>query len=112
MTMLIGTNDPLALVLELVMLLILGRWGYSRGRGRGGSAATAFGAVLVAALAWSAFAAPQAWIRLPEAGVLGVEALIFTCAATALAKLGHRGWAMTFAAVVSLNLALALAAGT
>jgi hypothetical protein len=110
MQILFRVNDVLAFVLELIMLGILARWGYTRPDNLPASIALAIGTPLLAALVWGTFAAPKAWITLAPAGVLTVQVLVFGGAAAALAGLGHRGWAAGFLAVVIVNLAVALAA--
>ncbi|NBE79704.1 YrdB family protein [Micromonospora rubida] len=109
MRLLIQVNDLLAFALELIMLAVLARWGFTRGYGLPTSAALGLGAPLLAAVTWAAFAAPRAWITLPLAGVVSVKALVFAIAVAALASLGHRSWAAVLAAVVIINIAIAVA---
>ena len=108
MRVLTGVNDLLAFVLELIMLGLLGWWGFARGGNIVLSVVAGLGAPALAALAWGTFAAPRAWIALPTAAVLVVKVVIFGAATAALAALGHRNWAVAFAVVVVANLTIAL----
>jgi hypothetical protein len=106
--LLAGVNDVIAFILELIMLAVLGWWGFAHGGSTLTSIALGLGAPLAAAVAWGAFAAPRARFTLPTSGVLAVKALIFGTAVAALVSLGHPAWAAAFAVVVVLNVALAV----
>jgi hypothetical protein len=99
-------NEVLAFLLEVAALLALAVWGYAWG-GRLLVGAL-IGAVVAgaAAVLWGAFAAPRARYRVPLPAVLAVKALVFGCAALALAGLGHGRQALWFAGLVLLNTAV------
>jgi hypothetical protein len=101
------TNEAIALLLELVMLVALGWWGAKSGPNLALSVVLAVLAPLLAAIVWAVFAAPKAKIRLPMAGVLAVKALAFGSGGAAMYALGWHLPAGIFVAVAFVNTVLA-----
>ncbi|MFF1412383.1 YrdB family protein [Streptomyces sp. NPDC058289] len=99
-------NEGLAFLLELLILVVLAWWGFSRDIGWAGSLGLAVAAPAAAAVLWGMFAAPKARFTVPLAAQLGVKAVVFGAAALALLALGQRQPALWFAVAVVVNTAL------
>lgn len=99
-------NEGLAFLLELLILVVLAWWGFSRDIGWAGSLGLAVAAPAGAAVLWGMFAAPKARFTVPLAAQLGVKAVVFGAAALALLALGQRQPALWFAVAVVVNTAL------
>lgn len=100
-------NEGIAFLLELLVLVVLAWWGFSRDAGWAGSLALAVAAPAAAAVLWGMFAAPKARFTVPLAAQLGVKAVVFGAAALALLALGQRLPSLWFAVIVVVNTALA-----
>ncbi|MFE4264979.1 YrdB family protein [Streptomyces sp. NPDC056883] len=99
-------NEGIAFLLELLILVVLAWWGFSRDIGWAGSLGLAVAAPAAAAVLWGMFAAPKARYAVPLAAQLGVKAVVYGAAALALFALGQRQPALWFAVAVVVNTAL------
>ncbi|MCY0931069.1 YrdB family protein [Streptomyces sp. H27-H1] len=100
-------NEGIAFLVELLVLVLLAWWGFTRDIGWVGSIALAVAAPAAAAVLWGFFAAPKARFAVPYAAQIGVKAVVFGAAALALFALGHRVPSLWFTGVVVVNTALA-----
>jgi hypothetical protein len=105
LTMLVIQSANLALrfVLELCMLAALGYWGYQSGEGWIAKAGLAIGAPLLAAVTWGVFISPKALAPAPTGVWLGLQAVLFGCAAAGLAAAGHPALASVLGLLVVIN---------
>ncbi|MCT2590829.1 YrdB family protein [Streptomyces sp. N2-109] len=101
-----AANEVLAFLLELTALAALGWWGFSAGSGAVFPWLLGLGTPLAAMLAWGAFAAPRARVRLPLAGVLCVKAVVLGGGALAVYGVGHPVAAAVLGLVTLVNAAL------
>lgn len=99
-------NEGLAFLLELLVLVVLAWWGFSRDVGWAGSLGLAVAAPAAAAVLWGLFAAPKSRFTVPLAAQLVVKAVVFGAAALALVALGQRQPALWFAVAVVVNTGL------
>ncbi|MCM1971420.1 MULTISPECIES: YrdB family protein [unclassified Streptomyces] len=99
-------NEGIAFLLELLILVVLAWWGFSRDVGWVGSLALAVAAPAAAAVVWGMFAAPKARYAVPLAAQLAVKAVVYGAATLALFALGQRQPALWFAVAVVVNTAL------
>ncbi|MET9853679.1 YrdB family protein [Streptomyces sp. NPDC006450] len=99
-------NEGIAFLLELMILVVLAWWGFSRDIGWAGSLGLAVAAPAAAAVLWGMFAAPKSRFTVPLAAQLAVKAVVFGAAALALLALGQRQPALWFAVAVVVNTAL------
>jgi hypothetical protein len=109
--MLHSANLGLRFILELCALAALGYWGYRTGGTTLTKIALATGAVIVTAVVWGAFVAPNASVSVPGPVHLLLQVLVFGAAAGALFSLHRPSLASVFAAIVLANAALMAAWG-
>lgn len=109
--MLHSANLGLRFILELCTLAALGYWGYRTGGTTLTKIALATGAVIVTAVVWGAFVAPNASVSVPGPVHLLLQVLVFGTAAAALASLHRPTMAVVYAATVIGNAALMLVWG-
>ncbi len=101
-------NLLISFLLEIGMLIILGRWGFSQGESGLVKYALGVSIPLVVIFLWAAFAAPKAQYRIhnPWRGILKV--LLFGTASTLLFITGFQIPALIFGGFTILNVTLAL----
>lgn len=100
-------NDVLAFLVELAALAVFAWWGAETGGGPAVSLLLGIGAPLVAAVVWGLFASPKARVKLPRAGVLAVQGLVFFMALICLDLVGHRTLAILFGVIAAANRVIA-----
>ena len=103
-------NDGLRFLLELSALAALAYWGFTAAGGVS-RWVLAFAAPLVMAVAWGAFIAPRAALRVEDPVRIVAEVLIFGVAVAALAAAGRPRLAIAFAVMVAVHLALTFPLG-
>lgn len=104
-----GFNLALAFLLELVLLVALGFWGFHLGQSNVVHWTIGLLAPLVLAIAWGWIAAPEAKYRLEPTQLLIFKIAVFTIGAAALYATGQKRLAVIFEAVSLISLALAFA---
>ncbi|HEX9065881.1 MAG TPA: YrdB family protein [Streptosporangiaceae bacterium] len=103
-----AANEAVAFLLELLVLVVLGLWGFETGPNTAVSILLGLGTPALAAVVWGLFAAPRARFPLPLAGTLAVKAVVFAAAVAALAALGQPVLAAVLAVVLAANTAVAV----
>jgi hypothetical protein len=95
-------------VLEIVVLVALGVWGFSASRELLVQLVLALGAPAIAIVVWATFVSPKAPRRLPDPTRLGLEVGVFGTGVLALIAAGHLvpGILLGLAAALSLGLML------
>jgi hypothetical protein len=96
-------NLGMRFLLELCLLGALGYWGFMTGSGTMAKWGLGIGAPLLAATLWAIFLAPRSSRRLPLAGQLILEAVLFGLACIALSSTNHPrlGWLLAAGAVLN-----------
>ena len=89
-------------LLELVVVLAVGYWGYTRGTGIG-RVALALGAPLAVAIVWGTLGSPKAPRRLPEPYRGALALGLFGVGAGALVAVGLQRLAAAFALVAIVD---------
>jgi Protein of unknown function (DUF2568) len=103
-------NDGLRFLLELVVLLSLGYWGYQVTNSPLRWVLLVV-APLVAAVVWSIWVAPKSSSALRDPWRLLLELVVFGAAVAALAWADRPAWAAVIAALVVLHLGLTFVLG-
>lgn len=101
----VNANDAVAFLVELGALALIGLWGYRAGGPLWAKVLLCIGLPLIAAVFWGLFAAPRARFRIPWLTLL-VKILVLGAAVAAGFTILPLAWAVVFAGVVALNLAL------
>ncbi|MFE7798442.1 YrdB family protein [Nocardia sp. NPDC057440] len=96
-------NLTLAFAMELVALAALALWGWKTATAIPAKLVLAVGAPLLAAVAWSLFAAPKATFDYPLLAVV-TKVLVFGGAAVGLWAASYRAAAVVFVTVLVANL--------
>lgn len=100
-------NLALAFLLELVLLVALGFWGFHLGRSNVVHWLVGLGAPLVLAVVWSQIAAPMAEHRLEPTQLLVFKVVVFTLGTAALYAVGQKRAAVVLEVVSLISLVLA-----
>jgi len=103
MAILKGINLALAFLLELLMLVAFGYWGFHTGSSTLVQWILGLGVPLVAIVIWSIFNAPQSKRRLPRTPRTILEVVMFSLGALALAAAGQTTWAAVFVVLMVVN---------
>lgn len=98
-----SANLGLRFLLEILMLVAVGLWGFSIERGI--TLRVVFGVVLPTAVAvvWGVFVAPKSQHQIQLPGRLLIELFLFGIATVALVRTNHLLWAVIFAITVIVN---------
>ncbi len=103
MAVLKGINLALAFILELVMLVAFGYWGFNTGSSTVVHWILGLGVPAIAITIWSIFNAPQSKRRLPQTPRTILEVVMFGLAALALVAAGQTTLGIIFMVVVVIN---------
>lgn len=98
-----AANLALRFLLELAMLAALATWGFTVGAGWPLKLLLGAGGPVLAAAVWGVWLAPRSPRRLPAAGMILLEVVLFGLAAAGLATTGHRLLAVVLAGLYALN---------
>lgn len=98
-----GINLALAFLLELVMLVAFGYWGFHTGSSTVVQWILGLGVPAIAIVIWSIFNAPQSKRRLPRTPRTILEVVMFGLAALALVAAGQTPLGIIFMVVVLIN---------
>lgn len=96
-------NLTLRFILELILLLSLGYWGFHLDQGLLLKIAAGIGLPLAAAILWGMFISPKATLQLPLIGVLIIESFLFGLSVLSLIDLGFMMFAILFGCIAFLN---------
>lgn len=96
-------NLGLAFLLELVMLVIFGYWGFHAGQNTLGKVLLGIGVPVLVAVLWGVFLAPASSRRLAEPWLTIIEVLIFALATAAFYSTGQHTLAVIFAVIFAVN---------
>ena len=102
-------NTTIAFLLELVMLVAFGYWGFHGDRSTALKWILGLGIPLAAAVLWSMFLAPRSAYRLTSTAGNLLALILFLLAAAALYTTGHPVLAILLAVVAIVNRLLILA---
>ncbi|MBI1281965.1 MAG: DUF2568 domain-containing protein [Anaerolineaceae bacterium] len=103
MAVLKALNLGLAFLLELLMLVAFGYWGFNTGDSALVHWLLGLGVPLVAIVIWGIFNAPNSARRLPRLPRTILELAMFGLAALALVIAGQPTWAVIFIVLVIVN---------
>ena len=92
-----SANGIVVFLLELLMLVAFGCYGYNQLTSIGLRIGLAAGLVIAAIILWAAFAAPKSKERLRLPALALFRAAMFLTAAFFVYHLGHRNWAFGIA---------------
>ena len=106
-----SANLGLRFILELCALAALGYWGYRTGGTTIAKVGLATGAVVMTAVVWATFVAPNASVSVAGPVHVLLQVAIFGAAAAALFTLHRPTLASVFAGTVLVNAALMAAWG-
>lgn len=98
-------NDGLQVVLEVLVLASLAVWGWEEG-GQFGRWILAIGVPLAFAIIWVTLVNRYSASRLDDPSRLGLEIVIFICAAAALVRVGHPVLSVVFVLLAATQLTL------
>ena len=101
-------NLALSFFLELCMVLAYGYWGFKAGNGLMMQLLLGIGIPLAVIVIWGIFLAPASKQRLQGVPHWMLEIILFVAAIVALFVAGQPTWAMIFAVLYSINVALRL----
>jgi hypothetical protein len=104
---LLGFNAVLAFVLELIMFYSFGGFGYSIGKTSPTKWVFAIVLVSTSIVLWGIWAAPKSEYRLSSTSRYIFELSMFLLGAYSLYKLNNTNWALTFAIIAIINVAIA-----
>jgi hypothetical protein len=98
-----SANGAVVFLLELLMLVAFGCYGYNEPTSEGLRIGLAAGLVIAAVILWAAFAAPNSKKRLRLPALALFRAAMFLTTAFFVYRLGHRNWAfgIAFAAITT-----------
>ena len=111
MAAIVGLHYTLAFGLELALLSGFGLFGYHAGGGGWIGGLLAAVLVTVAVLLWARFAAPRSATRLSAMPLLMFKLAIFAAGTVAFWAAEWTGFAIGFAVLAALDLAVAMALG-
>lgn len=106
-----ATNELVAFLLEMVAVVALVAWGLRTDAVLPVRILLAVGAVAVMVVVWGRWLAPKSPHRLGVPALVGLKVVIFGLVAVALWSTGLPTAAVVFAAVVVVNLTLAVLTG-
>ena len=104
-----AANDGVRFLLELGVLASLAWWGWVEGGTGVRRWLLAGGAPLLVAIVWATLVTTNSTRKLDDPWRLVLEIAIFGAGAAALARLERPTWAVAFAAIASVHLALTFA---
>ena len=103
MAVLKNLNLALSFLLELVMLVAFGYWGFNTGDSTVVHWVLGLGVPVLAIIIWSIYNAPQSKRRLPRTPRTLLEVVMFSLAALALLAAGQTTWAIVFVVFIVIN---------
>ena len=103
MAVLKNLNLALSFLLELVMLVAFGYWGFNTGDSTVVHWVLGLGVPVLAIIIWSIYNAPQSKRRLPRTPRTILEVVMFSLAALALLAAGQTTWAIVFVVFIVIN---------
>jgi len=103
MAILKNINLALSFLLELVMLVAYGYWGFHTGDSTLVHILFGIGLPVIAIIIWSIYNAPQSKRRLPRTPRTILEVVMFGLGALMLAIAGQTTWAVVFVVLIVVN---------
>src|SRR5690349_17447963 len=103
MAVLKNLNLALSFLLELVMLVAFGYWGFNTGDSTLIHILFGIGLPVIAIVIWSIYNAPQSKRRLPRTPRTILEVVMFGLGALAFAVTGQTTWATVFVVLIVIN---------
>ena len=103
MAVLKNLNLALSFLLELVMLVAFGYWGFNTGDSTVVHWVLGLGVPIIAIIIWSIWNAPMSKRRLPRTPRTILEMVMFGLGALAFAVAGQTTWAIVFVVFIVIN---------
>lgn len=101
-----GANLGLRFVLELMMLVAFGYWGFTIGESIAIRVLFGIGAPVLAIVVWGMFIAPRASGRLGDPPRVALELALFGLAAVALVAADRSDWGIALGVIAIVNIGL------